>query len=169
MSVATLRALGPVDAPEVLTLYRAAAAGRGGLARRPDEIDLGYVQAFLTRASAGGVSLGAYVGEALAGEIHATRIGPRQFAHVLTDLTVAVHPDHQGQGLGQALFKGLFAAAVSLTPPAERIELMARDGNADAIRLYERLGFVIEGRFPGRVRLEDGTVEADIAMGRPLP
>jgi putative acetyltransferase len=46
---------------------------------------------------------------------------------------------------------------------------MAREGNTDAIRLYERLGFVIEGRFPGRVRLEDGSVEADIAMGRPLP
>lgn len=169
MSGVTLKALGPMNAPDVLTLYRAAAAGRGGLARRPDEIDLGYVQAFLARASAGGVSLGSYVDEVLAGEIHATRIGPRQFAHVLTDLTVAVHPDYQGRGLGQALFQGLFAAAVTLTPPAERIELMAREGNGDAIRLYERLGFVIEGRFPGRVRLEDGTVEADIAMGRPLP
>jgi len=158
-----------MEAPEVLSLYRAAANGRGGLARRPDEIDLAYVQAFLTRASAGGVSLGAYVDGVLAGEIHATRIGPWQFAHVLTDLTVAVHPDYQGQGLGQALFKGLFEAAMGLTPPAERIELMAREGNVDAIRLYERLGFVIEGRFPGRVRLEDGTVEADIAMGRALP
>lgn len=169
MSDPVLRPLGPMDASDVLDLYRAAASGRGGLARRPDEIDLAYVQAFLTRASAGGVTLGARVGGMLAGEIHATRIGPRQFDHVLTDLTVAVHPDFQGLGIGQALFQGLFKAAANLTPRIERVELMAREGNADAIRLYERLGFVIEGRFPGRVRLEDGTVEADIAMGLSLP
>jgi ribosomal protein S18 acetylase RimI-like enzyme len=45
------------------------------------------------------------------------------------------------------------------------VELMAREGNSEAIRLYERLGFQIEGRFPGRVRMPDGSTEADIAMG----
>jgi ribosomal protein S18 acetylase RimI-like enzyme len=39
-----------------------------------------------------------------------------------------------------------------------------RAGNTDAIRLYQRLGFKIEGRFVGRVYLPDGTVEDDIAM-----
>ena len=103
-----------------------------------------------------------------AGEIHASRLGPRQFAHNLTDLTVAVHPDFQGRGVGAALFEALFAEAAKLTPRIERIELMCREGNAGAVRLYERLGFVIEGRFPRRVRLKDGTVEDDLAMGKRL-
>ena len=42
---------------------------------------------------------------------------------------------------------------------------MAREGNIDAIRLYERLGFVMEGRFVQRVRMPDGRLEDDIAMG----
>jgi putative acetyltransferase len=87
---------------------------------------------------------------------------------VLSDLTVAVHPHARGQGLGTRLFQALFDRAARLTPPIERIELAAREGNAAAIRLYERLGFEVEGRFRGRVRLPDGTVEDDVAMARRL-
>ena len=46
------------------------------------------------------------------GEIHATRIGPRQFSHVLTELTIAVHPDIQGRGVGSRRFGALFESAV---------------------------------------------------------
>ncbi len=88
----------------------------------------------------------------------------RQFRHVLTDLTVAVHPDWQGKGLGTLLFGQLIEAARAMTPSVTRIELFAREGNAGAIRLYERLGFVVEGRFKGRVRLPNGVIEDDIAM-----
>nr|WP_221220835.1 GNAT family N-acetyltransferase [Phenylobacterium haematophilum] len=148
-----------------MALYRAAAGGSGGLARRPEEMDLAYVEGFLAKAHAGGVSLGAWIDGRLAGEIHASRIGPDQFAHVLSDLTVAVDPAWQGKGVGRALFAALFAAARELSPTVTRIELMAREGNIDAIRLYERLGFVMEGRFVQRVRMPDGRLEDDIAMG----
>jgi ribosomal protein S18 acetylase RimI-like enzyme len=84
---------------------------------------------------------------------------------VLTDLTVAVDPDFQGQGVGRRLFEALFAAVAGMTPKIERIELMAREGNTHAVRLYERLGFRIEGRMPGRVRMPDGTADTDLAMG----
>ena len=83
----------------------------------------------------------------------------------LSDLTVAVDPAWQGRGVGRALFAALFEAARALSPQVTRIELMAREGNIDAIRLYERLGFVIEGRFVQRVRMPDGRLEDDIAMG----
>jgi len=154
---------------KVLALYRAAAAGRGGLARAPDEIDEAYVHKFLDAASRDGVSRAVFAScGTLIAEIHALRMAPRQFRHVLTDLTVAVHPDWQGRGLGRLLFGHLIEAARALSPPATRIELFAREGNAGAIRLYERLGFVIEGRFKGRVRLPDGTLEDDVAMALTL-
>jgi putative acetyltransferase len=149
----------------VVALYRAAAEGRGGLARRPDEIDASTVRPFLERAARDGVSRAAFAGDGtLVAEIHALRMAPAQFHHVLTDLTVAVHPDWQGKGLGSLMFKALIEAARTMEPRISRIELMAREGNADAIRLYERLGFQTEGRFAGRVHLPDGTIEDDIAM-----
>jgi putative acetyltransferase len=162
-----LRPLTPADAPTVLALYRATAdAPSSGLARSPDEMDLAWVQGFLARASASGATLGVWAGDVLAGEIHASRMGPRQFDHNLMDLTVAVHPDWQGRGVGARLFEGLFAAAAAMTPAIERIELAVREGNPGAIRLYQRMGFVIEGRHPRRVRLPDGAVETDITMAK---
>jgi len=163
----TLRPLTVADVAAVLSLYRATAASPdSGLARSPDEMDLAWAQGFLGKASANGATLGAWANETLAGEIHAWRMGPRQFDHNLMDLTVAVHPDWQGKGVGARLFEGLFAAARTTTPKVERIELAVREGNAGALRLYQRLGFVIEGHHPGRVRLPDGTVETDISMAK---
>jgi putative acetyltransferase len=151
----------------VLALYQATAGSpTSGLARSPDEMDLAWVQGFLGKASASGATLGAWAGGILAGEIHASRMGPRQFDHNLMDLTVAVHPDWQGRGVGARLFEGLFAAAAAMTPAIERIELAVREGNPGALRLYQRMGFVIEGRHPRRVRLPDGTVETDITMAK---
>jgi putative acetyltransferase len=156
------------DAPAILEVHLAAASNGGGLAREPDEMDLAGIEATLAKPLAGGVALIAFLGGRAVGEIHASRLGPRQFDHNLTDLTIAVHPDAQGKGVGAALFEALFAAAATLTPPIERIELFCREGNAHAVRLYQRLGFEIEGRFPRRVRLKDGTVEDDLAMGKRL-
>lgn len=157
----------PVDAPAVLALYRAAAgAPNSGLARAPDEMDLAWAQGFLARATATGASLGVWAGDILVGEIHATRMGARQFDHNLMDLAVAVHPGWQGQGVGARLFEALFAVADGLSPRIERIELAVREGNTGAIRLYERLGFVLEGCHPGRVRLPDGRIEMDLTMAR---
>jgi GNAT superfamily N-acetyltransferase len=45
-----------------------------------------------------------------------------------------------------------------------KVELLVRDSNPGAIRLYQRLGFVEEGRFRDRIRLPDGTFGDDIAM-----
>ena len=156
-----LRRTTPTDAEALLDLYLATANGRSGLAREPDEIDRAYIDAFLGKAE---ISIAAWAGGLAVGDIHAGRLGPRQFAHDLLDLTVAVRPDFQGQGLGRRLFEALFEAAATLTPRIERVELFVRAGHVDARRLYERLGFEVEARFKDRVRLDDGTVEDDLAM-----
>ena len=162
-----LRATTLADAPSVLELHRATASAPGsGLAREADEMALEHIEAALTKALAEGVAISAWAGDAIAGEIHASRLGPRQFAHNLLDLTIAVHPDWQGKGVGGRLFEALFARAATLTPKVERVELMVREGHTGAIRLYQRMGFAIEGRFDRRVRLKDGTVEADLAMAK---
>lgn len=83
-------------------------------------------------------------------------------AHVF-HLTVVVHPGHTGRGIGRALMNDLLAWAES-NARVSKIELRARATNKRAIRLYQQLGFVEEGRFRGRVRLEDGTLVDDVAM-----
>jgi putative acetyltransferase len=162
-----LRATTSADIDQVLSLYRSVAATpNSGLARHAEEIGREYVAPLPSYRNPGGISIVALLGDALVGEIHAARMQPRQFSHVLTDLTVVVHPQAQGRGVGSRLFAALFETAARLTPPVTRIELVARTGNAAAIRLYERLGFRAEGRFVGRVRLPDGRIEDDIPMAR---
>ena len=163
-----IRRTTPADAPAILDIHRAAMANGGGLAREPDEMDLAVIQAMLAKPFSAGVALIACIDGRPAGEIHASRLGPRQFDHNLTDLTVAVHPDFQGRGVGAALFEALFDAASELTPAIERVELFCRSGNPGALRLYERMGFAIEGRFVRRVRLPDGAIEDDLAMAKVL-
>jgi len=164
-----IKLLTPADAPVVFALYREAASIEGsGLARTHDEITMGYVETFVERACRTGVTLGAFIDDNLVGEIHAARLGPRQFDHVLGDLTIAVRPEVQGKGVGTALFAAFFNAAASIFPVITRVELTARSGNAGALRLYERLGFIREGRLVGRVKLPNGAIEDDIPMGRSL-
>jgi ribosomal protein S18 acetylase RimI-like enzyme len=167
MALFDIRRLGPPDAAEVLALHRSVAQmPDSGLARAADELELGYFAALLSAPRA--VSLGAVSEARLIGEIHASRMEGRQFGHVLTDLTVAVAPEFQGRGVGIALFERLFAEAKALSPPISRVELVSRSGNAGAIRLYQRLGFAIEGCFKGRVRLPNGALEDDVPMARAL-
>lgn len=167
MTKICINALASADVLIIADLYRAAAIVPGsGLARAYDEISIEYVQAFVDRAINNGVILGAFIDSDLVGEIHATRLGPRQFDHVLGDLTVAVHPKAQGQGVGSALLNAFFEKARLINPVVTGVELTARSGNTGALRLYERLGFKAEGRLLGRVKLPDGSIEDDIPMAR---
>jgi GNAT superfamily N-acetyltransferase len=166
MSVFTVRSAVPEDAASILALHRKVAAQPGGLARQPDEVTADYVAHAMAVAADGGLNLVAVDADgALCGELHVERMKVAIFAHVLTDLTVAVDPDWQGRGVGSALFRALIDAARTLTPPVGRIELWTGAANLGAQRLYERLGFKIEGRMIGRGRLPDGTVDDDIVMG----
>jgi ribosomal protein S18 acetylase RimI-like enzyme len=66
-------------------------------------------------------------------------------------LGMGLLPDYRGQGLGRVLLNACIAksAAKGLT----RIELEVREDNDRAIRLYERAGFLVEGRKRNSMRL----------------
>jgi len=152
------------DIGGIIAVHRAAAAKPDGLARRPDEITLDYVEHAV--AGPGAVSFVAVGSDGdIWGELHGRRESVALFSHVLASLTVAVHPDRQGLGIGSRLFETLIAHARAMQPPILRIELAAGAGNPGAVRLYERLGFQHEGRQIGRGRYPDGRLEDDILMG----
>lgn len=154
------------DAPAIQALYRAVAATPGGIARAPDEVTMDYVEEFVEHSLQGGVLLVAELEglPGLAGELHAYRSDIRVFARVLGDLTVAVHPGAQGKGIGRQLFTRLLDLVTREHPDITRVELIAQEGNARALHLYESMGFRREGRLEGRIRNPDGSIEADIPM-----
>jgi ribosomal-protein-alanine N-acetyltransferase len=57
---------------------------------------------------------------------------------------LAVHPDYQGRGLGQAMLWGLMAVARDRA--LERATLEVRASNQPAISLYNKFGFQLAGR-----------------------
>ena len=153
------------DLSQVLGLYRRVAAAPGGLARLVDEIDDRYVHSFLSRAVANGLTLVAIdnSGE-ISGEIHAYSPNLYCFSHVLSNLTIAVDPEHQGKRVGRLLFTRFLTTVTEKYPYITRVELIARESNKAAIRFYESLGFSVEGKMKSRMRTADGTLEAYIPM-----
>lgn len=63
------------------------------------------------------------------------------------ELAMAVHPDYTGQGIGTRLLQHLIAAARTHYPA---LALNVRADNP-ALRLYERLGFVVVNEMVNRV------------------
>jgi ribosomal protein S18 acetylase RimI-like enzyme len=157
------------DLAPVLALYRAVAAQPDGLARAPHEVTHEYVGAFMRKAAQDGVEFVCVQDGRIVGEIHASRVGIGALAHLLTDLTLAVAPDCQRQGVGRRLFEALLDEVSARMPHIGRVELFARASNLRAHALYRALGFVEEGRLRGRVLNARGQLEDDLIMGWQRP
>ena len=161
----TIRSVTNEDVGKIFTLYKTTASIPGGLARTEDEITLAYVSNFVDLSLARGICLIVESGENIVGEMHAYRPGIKVFDHVLSELTICIHPDHQGQKLGRRLFLGFMDTVENEMPEIKRVELIARESNSRAITFYQSLGFEIEGCLKNRI---DGTLdklEHDIPMG----
>ena len=154
------------DATAIRELYRAVAAVPGGIARSPDEITADYVEHFVSASlDRGIIVVTEFPGsKRLAGEIHAYRSDVAAFRHVLGDLTIAVHPDAQGQGIGRRMFTQLLDEVRRDHHDVTRVELVTAESNIRAQRLYESLGFQREGRMERRYRTGEDRYETDIPM-----
>jgi len=153
------------DFEALLTLYREVAVVPGGLLRREYEITSDYIRYFLEHSLARGISVVAVDEDRrVVGELHGWVPNIRQLFHVMGDLTIAVSPRAQGQGVGRRLFEGFLARVRERFSGVERVELFCRSDNARAVALYRSLGFVEEGRLVGRVRDERGFIADDLIM-----
>ena len=154
------------DAAGIKKLYRAVASIEGGLARTTDEITDDYVANFVGKAVESGIIVLAREPqtEEIIGEIHGYALGPQVFAHVLGELTIAVHPRFQGLGVGKAIFLEFMNQVRENRPDILRVELIARESNRKAIEFYQKLGFQIEGRMKNRICGVGDVFEADIPM-----
>jgi putative acetyltransferase len=153
------------DHASLKNLYQQVAQIPGGIARQYNEIDDQYIDRILTTSLKDGVMLVVELQDILIGSIHAYRLQPRVFTHMLSELTIVIHPNHQGQGIGRALFTKFLDLVKAEWSSIVRVELMVRESNTKAIVLYESLGFVQEGVLRKRIMGTSGNFEADICMG----
>jgi ribosomal protein S18 acetylase RimI-like enzyme len=163
-----IRTAEPSDLQKIKKLYEIVAASGDGIARLPHEISESYVENFISKSLSTGVIVvveNPHNPDELIAEVHAYTPGIAVFNHVLSDLTIVVHPAFQGRKLGRTIFT-IFLEEIGLhRPDIGRVELVARESNEKAIKLYQSLGFRIEGRLEMRIKTQENTYEADIAMG----
>ena len=156
------------DAGAVHDLYRAVARTPGGIARLESEIDSNYIDRIMQNAANSGLMLLATEstgGETqVIGSIHAYSPGLYCFSHILSELTIAVHPERQGSGVGRRLFGQFMEKINNEFPHITRVELISRESNSKAIAFYQSLGFVKEGELRTRIRNLNGSLESDIPM-----
>lgn len=166
----TVRPATPADHTSLLALHRAVAEDPNGIARMPDEITEAYIASLLAISPPHGLQqvLETETSE-LIGEIHASKYGLRIFEHILTNLTIVVHPNWQGKGVGKQLFSRFLDEVRQQFPEIRRVELEARASNEASLGLYRSLGFVQEGIYQNKTRNRDGSFVDSIPMAYAVP
>jgi len=81
---------------------------------------------------------------------------------------MSVHPEYQGLGIGRYMLDALIEWATE-NPRIETLRLSVHARNTQAIELYQKCGFVVEGREVRGVKFANGVYDDVVRMARPVP
>lgn len=149
------------DIGEIARAARETARQEGLLAARPEEISERDLSAKIDSLRERGLFIVLEHGGGLLGHLLLEPMELQSTRHVVR-LTIVIHPGQTGKGYGRLLIAYAIKWA-SETAAVEKIELNVRATNSRAVKLYESLGFVIEGVHKERIRLSDQYAD-DVAM-----
>ena len=152
------------DQDDLLALHQAVAAIPGGVIRTLAEVTPAYIEDILRDSMDNGLILVQEEQGRVVASIHAYTPSIQVFRHLLSDLTIVVHPGWQGKGLGRQLFTEFLSRVQEGFPHILRIELFVRITNTPAIRFYESLGFRQEGAQRNKILNAQGQLETPVAM-----
>jgi RimJ/RimL family protein N-acetyltransferase len=167
-----LRSLQPTDASASIALRKANAHDGPYLLRMPDEVssDVDAAAADYQRSLSdpGELSLGAFAvlgdgHEQLVGLLRCVAGGKRRIAHV-GNIGISVALASRGTGVGTRMLHACIAWACE-HPVLHRLTLEVVSQNTGAKRLYERMGFVVEGVRPRQIQQSPGVFLDDEIMG----
>jgi RimJ/RimL family protein N-acetyltransferase len=162
LNTLTLRKALVTDAPVLCNAERETARTPGLLISHPHELTYESFADKIDALTRDGLYVVAERNERVVGHALLEPFRLEALAHVAS-LTIVVHPGNLGQGVGRGLMTALLGWARA-QPTLLKIELRVRETNCRARRLYEKFGFVEEGRLQQRILLADGTFVADIHM-----
>lgn len=166
MSLAIRQAL-PGDAHALCRAERETSTTPGLLVSLPHEFSEDAFKEKISWLSTAGIYLVAELDGRPCGHACLEPMQLQSRSHVFS-LTMVVHPGYVGKGVGAALMSALSSWAEQQAQ-LEKIELLVRESNVVARKLYQQFGFIEEGRFERRLKLADGKYLADIAMARFFP
>lgn len=176
---ATLRRLTEADFPSAYELHLAEVASGEGQIRTAAE-KFATLEEFAEKlrpwvsgehSGWHGLLLVAVLSGRVVGEGRVRRHPYRRIRHNGT-ISVGVHLEYQGQGVGRALMNAMiewsrehsFADAARREGGVTRLDLAVFAENTRAIALYHSLGFTTIGRRTGYIRMEDGRMVDDFEM-----
>lgn len=152
------------EVPQLVELHRTVSEVPGALIRDKAEISLSYMEKVVGQCVKNGLILVAYTGDHLIGAIHAHTPDVFAFSHLLTELSIVVHPAHQGKGIGRRLFESFLRIVQEDFPHILRVELFTREHSEKNVSFYTSLGFRNEGRQENKIKLRDRTFHTPIHM-----
>ncbi|KAH7082666.1 acyl-CoA N-acyltransferase [Paraphoma chrysanthemicola] len=79
------------------------------------------------------------------GEIHLSRLAPSASHHRHTEIGIDIIPAHQGKGYGREAIEWVLEYAF-VKAGLHRVKIRSFAWNTGALRLYEKIGFKVEGR-----------------------
>ena len=152
------------DYSQLISLYKEVATKSGGIIRIDEEINFDYVNMFIENSLKKGLSLVAELDSGIVAEIHAYTPNIFAFRHMLSDLTIVVHPEYQNLGIGKKLFKAFLKNVQDEFRHILRIELYVREENKPIVKFYESLGFINEGRQQHKILNASNELETPLHM-----
>lgn len=154
-----------MDAPVLAAAERSITEVPGFLVSRPfeivDEKFTAKIQA-LTDNPRGKYLVAEYDGKPV-GHGMLDPLSLQAICHIV-HLTLVVHPGWQGKGIGKVILRALIDWAKQASA-VEKIELHVRSANTNAQALYRKMGFLDEGRWTRRIKINQGEYLDDILMG----
>ena len=112
-------------------------------------------------------AFGAWDGGQLVGTVAIEYYTKPKMRHSALVLGMYVTPSHRGRGCGRLLMEAAVAAAQA-RPEILVLTLTLTEGNEQALRLYQALGFSVWGVEPLAIRTESG-IKGKVHMSLALP
>lgn len=161
----------PGDAPDVLAIHRRVLAEGEYFITEPDEFVEGLdAKVLAIREAVRGSSnlfLVARFGAVVAGWAQVV-VAPRRRVRHVGRIELMVDARWRGKGVGDALLAEVVRWGEA-HPVIEKLSLSVFAHNTRAVALYQRHGFVEEGRREGEYLFPDGSRRADLLMARRVP
>lgn len=112
------------------------------------------------------VMMMALVDGKVVGNCSINSIGAKRRIMHRCSLAIALKKEFWGIGIGTAMLEYLIELTIRIG--YEQIELEVVDGNDNAIRLYEKAGFIESGRHVKALKYDDGTYKDELIMYKKL-